>query len=824
MDTAGERGAIAPAPLVRLAFVELVNFRRLGAVRLEFGSSGAPPADPKARTAHDTTVVVGANDSGKTALLAGVRRFLGAGGARTGKASGGAGSFELTDIPADHWVTLNALGREFEAGPQAAPMAPEDPGYGDWLRRYRDAQRERLHACMPQLDVWLEVRPGMEQLVGHLIPHLGWEGGLVGLRLRLEPGGEAGGEAGAVRGDLLDDLIKAYRSARDLASDGQGWPADLCDYLRLRPEGLGRVQAWRLDPAQLTCPAAPGQAPPRQALVPAARLSGEPLARLVRIDFIAAQRLLGSKERGEREFAQRGQLTLRVHAFVAALLEASPNPEREAARRQVAMKVEKAARDAATQLDHALQAILRPQLKRLGNLGYPNLSELKEIVLRSSVKASDALQHAAAVQYRSAEGSEEPMLPEHSIGLGYQNLLSMAFQLMEMQVGRTRGDDGHRPAPVHLVLLEEPEAHLHVQVQRLFIEQAHGMVHPGDAPDLSTQLLISTHSSHLAHSVSFRQLRYLRRLNKAPGQALPTSSLVGLGDTFGGSESVEDRTRATEPELPPVGDTFGGSASVEETERFVQRYLRVQHADLLFADGVILVEGTAERLLVPAWISRDHPALARRYLSVLEVGGSHAHRLLPLLARLGLPTLIIADLDPGELTQASKRAKKAAVDLGAAQRSLNPTLNKLLQSRTVAQLLDLPAEKKVVPLGAVGGPTARVAFQIPEADGGPCASSLEDAVLAANWEWVWPEGATVGPAFAELLDVPAPGLSGVDRMAWLFDQLKKDFPKAELALELVGRMDDTPSGRPVCPRYIREGLEWLQAELDGAAPAAGGAT
>lgn len=61
--------------------------------------------------------------------------------------------------------------------------------------------------------------------------------------------------------------------------------------------------------------------------------------------------------------------------------------------------------------------------------------------------------------------------------MGYQNLISMSFKLMSFRDSwingdRRKADDEELEAiqPIHLVLIEEPEAHLHVQVQQVFIK------------------------------------------------------------------------------------------------------------------------------------------------------------------------------------------------------------------------------------------------------------------------------------------------------------------------------------------------------------------
>src|SRR5690606_16819776 len=125
--------------------------------------------------------------------------------------------------------------------------------------------------------------------------------------------------------------------------------------------------------------------------------------------------------------------------------------------------------------------------------------------------------------------------------------------------------------PLHIVLIEEPEAHLHIQVQQVFIRHAYKVLRNhenlGENKNMTTQLIVSTHSSHIAHELPFSTLRYFLRILPKNPYEVPTSSVVNLTNVFG---------------------------QEEDTERFVTRYLLTTHCDLFFADAVILVEGPAE--------------------------------------------------------------------------------------------------------------------------------------------------------------------------------------------------------------------------------------
>ena len=96
----------------------------------------------------------------------------------------------------------------------------------------------------------------------------------------------------------------------------------------------------------------------------------------------------------------------------------------------------------------------------------------------------------------------------------------MVFDLMGfrddwMREGKAK-DTNTVIEPMHLVLVEEPEAHLHIQVQQVFIRQAYKVLtnHKFLKQNLNftTQLVISTHSSHIAIETTFGNLRYCHLL------------------------------------------------------------------------------------------------------------------------------------------------------------------------------------------------------------------------------------------------------------------------------------------------------------------------
>jgi predicted ATP-dependent endonuclease of OLD family len=127
------------------------------------------------------------------------------------------------------------------------------------------------------------------------------------------------------------------------------------------------------------------------------------------------------------------------------------------------------------------------------------------------------------------------------------------------------------------------------------------------------------------------------------------------------------------------------------TKRFVSRYLKTTHCDLFFANGIILVEGAAERMLIPHFISIKYPeSLNQSYISILEVGGAHAQKLRPLIEALGLPTLVVTDTD------ATFKGKKIWPQRDMGYGFGSDTLKEWfdLSGKTLDEIIDLPDDKK----------------------------------------------------------------------------------------------------------------------------------
>jgi predicted ATP-dependent endonuclease of OLD family len=756
---------------VHIEFLEIANFRKLLSTRVDLSAS--------------TTLFVGANNSGKTSAMLALRRFL----------SPHRCPFELYDFTLCHWPTIVALGDAWIAARNAGEIV--DLVVDPWV------------SALPTLDLWLHVEAGEMHHVRDIIPTLDWEGGRLGVRLRYEP----------------KDLTLLYKDYMGAVNDAENmraaaiaaaaaenpdsnppaappkltiWPESMIDFLSKRLSMHFTIRAYSLDPGQLVAPAK-SLARPQVLPVGSRSIDGHPLSGLIRVHDIPAQRGFGEEKQAADEedgpvSAGGSRLSDQLRSYYSKHLDPTKGPD---PKDLGALQAIEAAQDA---FDKRLTESFKAAFTEVEGMGYPGVTDPRPRV-STRLKAIDGLNHSAAISFEvdvvAGNGPATPVLrlPEANNGLGYQNLISMIFRLMSfrdawMRVGKaSTGTTVTTIEPLHLVLVEEPEAHLHAQVQQVFIKKAYAVLRAhddlGENQRLRTQLVVSTHSSHVAHETSFSCLRYFRRLPAGMAAKVPVSTVINLSEVFG-----------------------PGS----ETERFVTRYLRAQHADLFFADAAILVEGPAERMLVPNFIRAHYDDLNQCYITLLEIGGSHAHRLKPLIDHLGLLTLIITDLDTLDKTGgASVQPAK-----GAGQKTNNATLKTWVPKLDdVDELMQANGATKTLhedddPLFAV-----RAAYQIPLVVTPPSALgpevaypyTFEDALAFENLTLFSElDGTGLVRKFREAI-TNGGGAAAIGEQMYL---ALKNGKKAEFALDVL---EVENFDRIVVPRYIAEGLEWLLAQL-----------
>lgn len=726
---------------MRIQSVHIRNFRKLKNCHIEFSEKA--------------TVFVGANNSGKTSAISAIVWFL----KNTEK-------FTLKEFTATNWVLINQIGEKWleEESIDNALLSPHE-----W------------DDIVPSMDVWIQVEDGEQYRVNHLIPSLStWEGKIVGVRGQYVPKDVT---------MLYSDFKRAKIKAKTLesteeyakASSPELYPQNLCDFLGkgLNLRKYFDVKYYIIDPALDPIDEDTVQKTPDE------ELDNNPLDKLIRVDTILASRDFSDPE-GQtdndidtlsKQFQQyyksrrleEEDLTLDDLVLIGGITRANET------------------------YDEKLRRTFENPVGELKNINYPGFQN-PTIKIRSKIQIEEAIKHDSAVQF-AIHGMDDLTLPEKYNGLGYRNLISIYLKLIDFREGWLRSlSEEKNIEPIHIVFVEEPEAHLHAQAQQVFVKKAFEALCNNellkDNSWLCTQLVLSTHSNHVVNELDLNTMRYFRRVLDETNK-LPISKVVNLSSTFG---------------------------TDKETQQFVTRYIRLTHYDIFFSDATILVEGPAEKILVPCFLSKA--GMDSYYISIIEVNGRHAHRFRKLVERLGIATLIVTDIDATETkVGADKKVSHPSVVTarGRGYSTGNPSiLDWLPEKKQIDDLLGLDSCDKLID-------NVRIAFQTPvtvkwnndeDVETEICPYTFEDALIFTNLELFRSERLKKMGTITTVANLLKKSSSAYGLQENLFKKLetKGGFSKADFAISLLYNDDLIDHLLP--PMYIKEGLEWMKAYLD----------
>lgn len=467
----------------------------------------------------------------------------------------------------------------------------------------------------------------------------------------------------------------------------------------------------------------------------------EAMRRILTVHFLKAQRGLDDEKERPKDL---------IGSIFQNLFDAASKANDGSAQKATADALTEAVSGIEQDLGIKVSEMVTGIIPALRSFGYPGLTD-PGLKAETTLDIERVLGNHTSIRYDGVAGVS---LPESYSGLGSRNLILMLLTLLSYY--REYATRGNMPG-LHLIFIEEPEAHLHPQMQEVFIEQLASVAELFPALDEKEQswwpqFAVSTHSSHVANRADFSTIRYFRVENDPHGG-------------FGHHANVLDLT-----------DAEGLN------KRFLHQYLTLTRSDLFFADKAILVEGTSERLIVPAAIRNTNHELSSQYIALMEVGGAYAHIFFPLLDFLGLPTLIITDIDAVGPVEGKKRDGVTTVHEGTS--TSNATIKKWfpdIEAQNPTALLSAAETDAIISGGRY------LAFQVPESEGKACGRTFEDAFLLAN------------PSAEEL------GLTGdikqdEIRVRDAVDGLKKSDFALRFAVDEAGWKT---------PRYIQRGLDWL---------------
>lgn len=367
-------------------------------------------------------------------------------------------------------------------------------------------------------------------------------------------------------------------------------------------------------------------------------------------------------------------------------------------------------------------------------------------------------------------------IPEDQFGLGYTNLMMIIAALLEYI---ERYPDAKYNNKINLVAIEEPETYMHPQMQELFINNVNDLLRQligSKNKHINSQLIITTHSSHILNSKihkgnSFDNINYVYKKDNQ-------SRVVKLNNAI----------------VMPEGVTDEDSAEF----RFLKKHIKFKVSELFFSDAVIFVEGFSEDTILPFYIE-SIKELNKYYISIFSINGAHGFLYRNLIKTLGVPTLIITDLD----IKREESEKEQQIDNIDKRETTNKTLIDFKGNADLSVLQDYIEE---------GNLYLTYQGKIEEY----YATSFEEAFILTNYN-----NAILNNVLKNLKPQIYEGIVGktqdLDKnkqqsSKW---QVKLSSDKGKFASELLYAMigKESDDELPKLPEYIVNGLQWLGKKL-----------
>lgn len=237
-----------------------------------------------------------------------------------------------------------------------------------------------------------------------------------------------------------------------------------------------------------------------------------------------------------------------------------------------------------------LKDILKESITKLSDLFEHEDNEIGlkngNVSIFSDVKAKFSISDAYVTEVIDTKSGF--VVPLQYNGLGYNNLINiyMLIKLTEVKQGRD----------FKILCLEEPEAHLHPAMQYKLFKYLKNL---DKKNELNQQIFVTTHSSNI-------------------------SAVAGIDNMF--MLAYERNNKCSDCRQQSLQEQFTDSdkkTEKKDAKLHLTKFLDVTRSDMLFADKVILVEGIAEKLLMPLFMDVCECPYEDEHISIVEIGGKH---------------------------------------------------------------------------------------------------------------------------------------------------------------------------------------------------------
>lgn len=370
---------------------------------------------------------------------------------------------------------------------------------------------------------------------------------------------------------------------------------------------------------------------------------------------------------------------------------------------------------------------------------------------------------------------DDMALAESSNGLGYSNLLYIYIQIESFKF-----DIKSKNAVFNIVFLEEPESHLHPQMQSVFLSKINKMFQNSEIYSI-----ISTHSSYILQSSDINNINYF--LNGEKGLII---------------KSLRDFIKK---------DKYSGLKNI------IDKYFILNTCDLFFADKVIFLEGMAERIMLPYFFAKydlvNEKKISSQHITIFEVGGRHAYIFQDLVNFLEIKSLTITDLD----SVVGNHNKSCPCDLSIEDlKTTNPTIKnwfgykdkKLFISEIKEKYSTMTSREKISDTE-----NSLITFQLPINGETKCGRTLEEQFLIENKEWVV-EHKDKLDSFKDAISKIKKDYYGNDLNITIETLTKEQI--CQYCFEIIQEIEKSSFSLDVIslegweiPKYIMEGLQWL---------------